>query len=193
MGPESSESSAANPFFNYRMDVFFTSPSGRTYKVPGFFAADGEAAQTGATEGRVWRALFSPGELGQWRYRVAFREGERIAISSETGKSAGYFDQSEGHFSVTAPSKVLSDKDFRKQGKLRYVNKHYLQFAGSRDYFLKAGANSPEVFLGYQGFDATPSDRAYPVHIKDWQVGDPLWHATKGKGIILKTAVKNKV
>ena len=44
MGPESSESSAANPFFNYRMDVFFTSPSGRTYKVPGFFAADGEAA-----------------------------------------------------------------------------------------------------------------------------------------------------
>ena len=88
---------------------------------------------------------------------------------------------------------MLSDKDFRKQGKLRYVNKHYLQFAGSRDYFLKAGANSPEVFLGYQGFDATPSDRAYPVHIKDWQVGDPLWHATKGKGIILKTAVKNKV
>ena len=42
-GPQSSETATPNPFTDYRMDVTFTGPSGQTYKVPGYYAADGNA------------------------------------------------------------------------------------------------------------------------------------------------------
>ena len=55
-GPECSETDEYNPFFNYRLNVTFNHrESGKSYKVPGYFAADGNAGMTSATSGNKWR------------------------------------------------------------------------------------------------------------------------------------------
>ena len=41
-GPESAEDGTQNPFTDFRLDVTFTNGA-KTYVVPGFFAADGNA------------------------------------------------------------------------------------------------------------------------------------------------------
>jgi hypothetical protein len=43
-------------------------------------------------------------------------------------------------------------------GRLQYVGKHHLQFAGSKEYFLKAGPDAPETLLAYADFDNTLRD-----------------------------------
>ena len=52
-GPQASETDTSpNPFTDYRMTVVFTHESGAPrYEVPGYFAADGDAANTSATSG----------------------------------------------------------------------------------------------------------------------------------------------
>ena len=40
--------------------------SGKRHTVPGFFAADGKAAETSAKAGNQWRAHFAPDETGEW-------------------------------------------------------------------------------------------------------------------------------
>jgi hypothetical protein len=81
-GPETSEMNKLNPFMNYRFDVFFThKESGKTLKVPGYFAADGNAGETSATSGNKWRAHFAPEETGEWTYKVDFRKGNWQAVS----------------------------------------------------------------------------------------------------------------
>ncbi len=59
-----------------------------------------------------------------------------------------------------------------------------MQFEGSKEYFLKGGADSPESFLGYYEFDQTPPSHKYTAHAKDWKLGDPTWQNGKGKNII---------
>ena len=74
---------------------------------------------------------------------------------------------------------------------MQYVGKRYLQFAGSKQYFLKAGADAPETLLAYADFDNTIArkGRKAPLktwrpHRRDWRVGDPTWKGGKGKGLI---------
>ena len=69
--------------------------------------------------------------------------------------------------------------------------KHYLRFAGSGRYFLKAGADAPETLLGYADFDGTEARnpkkcplKSWSPHAKDWTEGDPVWKGDKGKGLI---------
>jgi Domain of unknown function (DUF5060) len=50
-GPETSETADPNPFLFYRLDVTFTR-GGRSLVVPGYFAADGNAAESSANSGR---------------------------------------------------------------------------------------------------------------------------------------------
>ncbi|MEL7162003.1 MAG: DUF5060 domain-containing protein, partial [Bacteroidota bacterium] len=175
-GPSTSETTSPNPFTDYRMDVVFTGPTGATYRVPGYYAADGKAAETSATSGNVWRVNFTPDAPGKWTYAVSFVKGSMIAAEPTGGESAGYFDGARGKFRVKKPD--------GRRGKLVYTGAHYLQFAGNGKYFLKSGTNSPEVFLEYNGFDNTPSDRTYPEHLSDWQPGDLTWQGGKGKGIV---------
>ncbi|MGB9605041.1 MAG: DUF5060 domain-containing protein, partial [Bryobacteraceae bacterium] len=47
-GPASAEHATPNPFRDYRLIVTFTHQSGRQLVVPGFYAADGNAAETSA-------------------------------------------------------------------------------------------------------------------------------------------------
>lgn len=180
-GPQTIES--PNTFRNYRLDVTFTSPGGTVYKVPGFFDADGAAANTSANSGTKWKARFSGGEEGRWTYSASFVTGENVAANLSGGESGTYPDGVSGTFTIGPQDK--SGKDFRAKGKLEYVGEHYLRFADG-DYFVKAGANSPEVLLEYGEFDGTPDHESdlYSPNIKDWKAGDPTWKKGKGKGII---------
>lgn len=183
-GPETSERAEQNPFRDYRLDVSFKGPSGQIYKVPGFYAADGLAGETSSSVGNKWRTLFAPDEAGEWTYAASFVKGDNIAVELSGGESAGFFDGDKGTFTVVPSDKNPNGKDFRGKGKLEYVGEHFLQFKGNKEYFLKGGANSPEVLLQYEDFDGTPSDRKYAKHIQDWQEGDPTWQSGKGKGLI---------
>ena len=189
IGPDARETDTSpNPFTDYRFDVTFTHESGSSsYTVPGYFAADGNAANTSAKEGNVWRAHFAPDQPGAWRYRVSFTRGPKVAINGG-GERLAPFDGIAGAFAVGRSDK--SGADFRAKGRLEYVGKHHLRFAGSGDYFLKAGPDSPETLLAYSDFDDTSSPKkdvplkTWQPHARDWREGDPTWASGKGKGLI---------
>ena len=187
-GPSTGETAALNPFLNYRLNVTFTKGN-RQLVVPGYFAADGNATETGATSGNKWRVHFTPDEEGTWSYKASFRSGSDIAVSSSaTAGSPVSFDGITGDINVGPTDKTGAD--LRAQGRLQYVGGHYLQFAQTGAYFLKGGANSPENFLAYQDFDGTYSAgstntiKTYTPHLNDWKSDDPTWKGGKGKGII---------
>lgn len=180
-GPIADESAAT--FKNYKLDVTFISPGKMVFKVPGYFAADGNAAESSATSGNKWRVHFMPLETGEWTYEVSFLSGENIAVnsSSPTGSETA-FDGDTGSFVIEESDKA--GLDFRGKGRLQHVGEHFLRFSGNGEYFLKIGPNAPEVFLEYADFDNTKTDRTYPAHIKHWNSNDPTWKNGKGKGII---------
>ena len=147
-GPTLSELSTPNPFTDYRLDIEFIGPTGQTYKVPGFFAADGNSSETSANKGNVWRVKFCPDMAGDWKYSVSFVSDQNIAVELTGGASAGYFDGETGFFNVSPSDKTAPD--FRAKGTLQYTGGHYFQFAETKEHFLKGGADSPENFLAYE-------------------------------------------
>ena len=188
-GPQANETDTSpNPFTDYRMTVVFTHESGAPrYEVPGYFAADGDAANTSATSGNKWRVHVSPDKVGRWTWRASFVAGPNIALlPTATGQATAPVDGATGSFEVTATNKTAPD--FRARGRLQYVGKHYLRFAGSGEYFQKAGADAPETLLAYEDFDNTKTLKtalhAYAPHVQDWKTGDPGWKGGKGKGLI---------
>lgn len=187
-GPEADELGRNNPFLNYRMSVTFEHDK-KSYTVPGFFAADGNASETSSSMGNKWMVRFKPDQEGDWKYTVSFREGEKIALS--TNPDAGSpitFDGETGTFTIGTSDKSCPDN--RAKGMLRYVGKHYLQFAETSEYYIKRGTDAPENFLAYHEFDDTYDIKGNPLihtfqkHIKHWQQDDPTWKGDKGKGII---------
>ncbi|WP_282122959.1 DUF5060 domain-containing protein [Algibacter mikhailovii] len=171
-----------NPFLNYRLNVVFSNKS-KTYIVPGFFAADGNAGETSARSGNIWKVRFMPDEAGEWSYKVSFRKGENIAVNSDI--SAGEptaFDGANGSFIIGEADKIGTA--FRTKGRLKYVGERYLKYADTNESFIKGGADSPENFLGYYEFDQTPDSHKYEPHAQDWKQGDPTWQNGKGKNII---------
>lgn len=181
-GPSTSEGASPNPFRDYRLDVTFTKGS-RSIKVPGFYAADGNAGESSATGGNKWRVRFCPDEEGTWAYTASFRTGTDIAASTDPAAGSGTsFNGASGSFVVTATDK--GGRDHRGKGRLRYVGRHQLQYARTGEFFLKGGADSPENFLAYVDFDGTPAKHAYAPHAGDWKTGDPTWKGGKGKNII---------
>ena len=179
-----------NPFTDYQMIVTFKHDDGDRYVVPGYFAADGKAAYTSAESGTVWRAHFAPDKTGRWSYEVSFRKGPLAALNApQAGDPVQPFDGKWGWFTVAASDK--QGRDFRGQGRLEYVGKHYLQFAGSKRYFLKAGADAPETLLAFADFDGTVAGnpkksplKRWAPHVQDWRPGDPVWGDGRGKGLI---------
>ncbi|HEU4961558.1 MAG TPA: DUF5060 domain-containing protein [Sphingomonas sp.] len=193
-GPQTSETADPNPFLNYRLNVTFTHGS-KVYVVPGYFAADGDAANSGASAGKLWRVDFVPDETGTWTYQASFRTGPDVAVSLDPkAGSPVSFDGEKGTFQV-GPSDATG-RDNRARGMLHYAGKHYLRFAGTGKYLVMAGTQSPENFLAYYQFDNTKDYRGqkglphadqlhhYDPHVKDWKPGDPTWQGGKGKGII---------
>ena len=71
-----------NPLLDYRLNVTFSHPaSGEEIIVPGYFAADGWATETGGSSGSGWRVHFLPRKTGEWLFDPSFREGAGIALS----------------------------------------------------------------------------------------------------------------
>jgi hypothetical protein len=195
-GPATSELATPNPFLDYRLNVTFTNGA-KSYIVPGFYAADGNAGETSAASGNKWQVRFRPDEIGEWQYLISFTSGKYIAVSDtlDVGTPVAG-DGTTGYFTV-GPAGV--DSPFSK-GRLRYTGQRYLQYAETGEYFLKAGADSPENFLAYCDFDGTyyagdgsrrvgeagPNQNlhTYAPHARDWQAEDPSWQGGKGKNII---------
>ncbi len=141
-GPASTARGTPNPFA-VRLDVSFTGPDGQSFRVPGFYDGDGR----GGEDGKVWKARFSADQTGPWRYQT------ESSCDDLNGKS--------GRFVVT---EVPADAEgFWKWGRLEYRGTpqngiRYLQFRDG-PYWLKAGCDDPENFLGsYRNFD-TPAKR----------------------------------
>lgn len=204
-GPSVSETDAENPFTDYRLMATF-SLGEKQYTIPGFYAADGNAAQTGAESGNVWQVRFRPDELGEWTYKVSFRQGPNIAINGDPQAGTPLApDGQSGSLQVIESD--ATGADFRAHGRLTVTDKRYLQHAGSGKFFLKGGADSPENFLAYRDFDGTYSSwgdaeedpdageayaametkdftKTWEPHNQDWREGDPTWGDGKGKGMI---------
>ncbi len=177
-----------NPFTDMNFSVTFIHESGSPkYVVPGYFAADGNAAESSAKSGTKWRAHLSPDKTGKWSYQVGFTSGPKSSLGNK-GTPIPAFDGGSGSFEIAATDKL--GRDFRSKGRLRYVGGHYLRHAGSGEYFLKIGPDSPETLLAYEDFDDTiaPKKNAplktWQLHVKDWKSGDPTWNGGKGKGLI---------
>jgi len=106
-GPKVSEKSTASPFTDYRLTVKFThTKSGRSFVVPGYFAADGKAAETGAEAGSVWRAHLTPDVPGEWQFAADLRTGPTWpSAMTRTPVSASTSPAPRGP-SASAPAKV---------------------------------------------------------------------------------------
>ncbi len=186
-GPSVSETDASNPFLNYRLDVTFTNGS-KSFVVPGYFAADGNAAETSAESGNVWRVHFAPDEIGTWTYTASFKTGNNIAVADNAngGSAVSSIHGKTGTFNISPSDKT--GRDNRSRGCLKYVNERYLKWPETGRPFIKAGADSPENFLAYEDFDNTPNAggrrKSWAPHQKDYRAGDPTWKNGKGSEII---------
>jgi hypothetical protein len=194
------EQSLPNPFLDLRLRVHFFHPeSGSGRVVPGFFAADGNAAESSATAGTKWRVNFVPDVPGQWYYVASFRAGGEVAISldGDAGQPAS-FDGENGTFFVEPADP--RGRGFLSKGRLEYVGEHYLRFAETHERFVKAGTNSPENFLAYYEFDNTvdlggqfndlvssggfDGLHHYDAHLGDYvDLGAPTWQGARGRRI----------
>lgn len=195
-GPQTSELAEVNPFTHYRLIVDFTH-EGKTTRVRGFYATDGNAAHTSASAGSVWQVKFSPGEEGNWSYKASLQQGENIATKDNffNGEEVS-LAKPDGVFQVV-PS-LAKTPDFKALGRLEAI-KGYFRTQENHQFWLKGGANSPENFLAYVDFDGTYRVTAqeregeaksgkgihrYTPHLQDWQPGDPTWQIDKGKGMV---------
>ena len=182
-GPQASElDSQPNPFLDIRLVVTFSGPSGQKLQIPGFFAGDG----VGGESGNVWSVWFTPEEEGDWSYEVSLEEGAQLAIADPgQGGSPTRGDGESGDLQIAPPQP--SAPGTLGKGRLEAVGEHYLRWQDG-SYWLKGGADSPENFLAYSGFDATTYSRLhlhdYDAHVGGWQPGDPDWGDDKGRGII---------
>jgi hypothetical protein len=193
-----SEAGTPNPFLDLRLVAHFQHESGRLVSVPGFFAADGVAAESGATAGNCWRVHFTPDRTGIWNYTTSFRAGSQIALDPDPAAGQPVsFDGTSGAFTIEPADP--RDPGFLSRGRLEYVGRHHLQFAETGEAFLTNGAGSPENFFGYHEFDNTfdqggaPNDlnvaggldglHHYDAHLADYvDLGVPLWNG-KGRAI----------
>jgi hypothetical protein len=130
-GPDSQGRGKPNPF-GVRLDVAFTSPSGKEYHVPGFYDGDGK----GSLDGSVWKVRFSADELGQWRFNT----------SSDHKRLDGKTDW----FTVARTRE--NAPGFWRWGRLESTGtaENQIRYLKFRDgpYWPKAGCDDPENFLG---------------------------------------------
>lgn len=181
-GPELEEQGTPNPFTDFRLDVTFQQGA-RKVVVPGYFAADGNAAETSTDKGHTWRVHWLPDTPGLWKWTVRFRTGVGVAIADQLDAgTATAFDGKSGSFRV-APFDAAA-KGFYSKGLLRYTGERYLRFAATGEAFLKGGADSPENLLAFVDFDQTTPTHRYEPHAADFKESDPTWQGGKGKNLM---------
>jgi hypothetical protein len=143
-GPDSTGMGNSNPF-DIAVDGVFTAPSGKNTAVPGFYDGDGKRGQ----DGNIWKLRFSADEVGQWSFRS--RSVNRL-LDGVTG-------------SFTVGKAAVNAPDFSRWGRLEAVGTaedriRYLKFRDG-PYWLKAGCDDPENFLGkYRNYDTLAERKA---------------------------------
>ncbi len=104
----------------------------RAYEVPGYFAADGDAANTSATSGNKWRAHLSPDKTGRWNWRIVLRHrgtGVALATARRARRSRRWTD---GPARLRSPRLNKTAPDFRARGRLQYVGRALSAICGQR-------------------------------------------------------------
>lgn len=190
----------AASFKNKRMDVIFTGPGGISLRVPGYFAADGNAATSGSTSGKIYKAHLRPSKTGNWSYKLLFYSGSNVALKEVNQLPNPQYTKTGSIGNIAISDKSLPD--LKAKGKLEYQTtgtnnqRRYLRYAETGEYFLKLGPDSPENFLDYNDFDLDASrngcglctEHFYRPHASDYNNStDPYWGTTnnkKGKNII---------
>ena len=198
-GPETSEWAKENPFLDYKLEATFTKGN-KSLTAPGYFAADGNAGESSAEEGNVWKIHFRPDEAGTWNYKISFKKGKNVVVLDEVDLGDPVsVDGAEGSIEIAESDKT--GNDFRAKGRIVNGGKGYFKFQGTNEIWIKNGADSPENFLAFHEFDQTSrftlkkviregeanpdeSLHKYEPHITDWKEGNPTWQNGKGKAII---------
>ncbi len=198
-GPKTSEWAKENPFLDYKLEATFTNGT-KSYTVPGYFAADGNAAETSSDQGNVWKIHFRPDATGTWNFKITYLKGKDIVVKEGGGLGEPIEgDEFTGSFDVVESDKTGAD--LRAKGRIENGGKGYFRFQGSDEIWIKNGADSPENFLAYADFDQTerfslktevregeadPKKdlHKYEPHVADWKTADPTWQNSKGKGMI---------
>jgi hypothetical protein len=189
-GPKVSESREA--FLDYSLDIEFTHEDGHSIWVIGYLSVVNDGAPS------KWAAKFVPDAAGEWTYEYVFRHAPNIALNIQAlNHGHGLKESGSGSFKVGRTTLDPNASDFRKKGMLQDVGARYLQFSGTKDYFLKTGAGSPENILAYADFDGTydVGGTNFPAlgenqlhefepHLKDVRDGDPTWGEGKGAAIL---------
>lgn len=182
-GPQSDERSGANPFADVVLDLVITQGS-QSWTIPGYFAGCADAADSGCTGGRIWRAHFLPPAKGDYAWRVRFRSGADVAIGNGNG-AALPGDGMKGSFTVAG----TQADPVRKRGVLHYTGDPYYRFSGDNSLFFKIGPDAPENTLAYSGFDATPNAKKlrkdWAPHLRDYDARTGktyLWGKGKQQG-----------
>lgn len=200
-GPASSETATPNPFSDYNMEVTFTHPAtGKSYVVPGFFAACGDAEESSCNSGNKWRVNFAPDRTGEWTWSASFKTGTDVAINGG-GTADSQIDGMTGSFTITESDKADRDHRAANKGHLQYVGEHYLRHSGTDPdnangpWFFKAGADAPENMLAYDDFDDTPNRnnrrKSWSPHQQDYSAADASDYTWKsGKGTEMLGVVK---
>lgn len=115
---------AENPetFRDFHLSAIFENArDGIKLQIPGFFAADGRAGETGADAGQVWRVRFCPPSPGLWRYQARFRCGADVALIAdpEAGAPIRPIDAAEGAITIEPAEPSENSKDLLFAGPLR--------------------------------------------------------------------------
>ncbi|MBT0584889.1 Kelch repeat-containing protein [Alteromonas oceanisediminis] len=195
-GPTVSETDRVNPFTDYVMQTVFTHQDGSEVVVQGFFAADGNAANSSASRGDIWRTLFTPQKKGIWQYHAKLFSGSDVVFAGDKLASIEPVSSADGAVEV---GEAIPNGDFFAANGQVQVRNGYFYFPHTEKYWVKVGANSPENFLAFHEIDGTyrHSQQArdgeakapdfiheFEAHLQDYEHGDPLWQGTKGKGIM---------
>ena len=171
------------------MTVTFAHESGSpSYRVPGYFAADGNAANTSATAGNKWRAHLAPDKTGRWTYRISFVSGKGVALPRRRqGSRSRRSTARTGTFRSRRPTR----RPRLSRARAAAVRGQALPAVRrQRRIFPEVGADSPETLLAYADFDGTVALKpqvplhTFTPHVRDWRTGDPTWKDGKGKGLI---------
>ena len=179
-----------NPFRDHSMSVTF-SQKDKSFTVPGYFAADGNAAESSATSGNVWRAHFSPPTPGEWQYRIKFISGPSVAIDDQAATPVSPYNDKTGTFKIIGgPSKPTNGDQIG--GMLLPEGTHLMfQDPEFRKPFFKVGPDAPETLLAYKDFDDTRTKdpkkgplKSWKKHEQDAWPADPTWKGGKGKGLL---------
>ncbi len=183
-GPHVSETDSVNPFMDYRLVADFKNDSSQI-RVDGFFAADGNAGNSGASDGDLWKILFSPEKAGKWKFDARFLRGSGVAFRDPDSEDSEELWRIEGNFDITEVDSA--ETGFYRDGKLT-GGSAYLRMSETGKLFIKNGVEAMDSFLASSDLEGTadPGDpmSAKAFHQEDWTEEDPLWGDEQGKSLI---------